>query len=60
MTNIFVLVGEHRDNPLRLLLLGTDGRYYEQALPAGRPTPADLGDAWVVDPNAPPVEEIAA
>jgi hypothetical protein len=60
MTNIFVVVGEHRDNPVRLLLLGADGRYYEEALPSGRVTPADLGDAWIVDAEAPQVEEIAA
>ena len=56
MTNIFVVVGEHRDNPVRLLLLGVDGRYYEQTLPAGRLAPADLADAWIVDPEATPVD----
>jgi hypothetical protein len=60
MTSIFVVVGEHRDDPLRLLLLGADGRYYDQTLPSGRPVPADPAGAWIVDPEAPLVEEIAA
>lgn len=59
-TNIFVVVGEHRDDPVRLLLLGADGRYYDQRLPAGRPVPADLGLPWIVDPETPAVEDLAA
>lgn len=60
MTNIFVVVGEHRDDPVRLLLLGADGRYYDQTLPSGRPVPADPADAWIVDREAPRVEDVAA
>ncbi len=28
MTNVYAVVGEHRADPERLLLLGDDGRFY--------------------------------
>ncbi|MGI8484812.1 MAG: hypothetical protein ACR2OU_11190 [Thermomicrobiales bacterium] len=44
-----IVVGEHRSDPLRLLLLGVDGNYYAYALPEGNPKPIELDDGWVVE-----------
>lgn len=56
-TAVFEVVGCHRDDPHRLLLLGDDRRYYQQALPDGSPIPVDPGDDWLVDrrPRSPQV-----
>ncbi|MDP9363745.1 MAG: hypothetical protein M3Q10_05875 [Chloroflexota bacterium] len=48
MTNVFAVVGEHRAEPDRLLLLGDDGRYYAFAAD-GRPAEVEPGDAWSLD-----------
>jgi len=48
MTNVFAVVGEHRAEPERLLLLGDDGRYYAFAAD-GRPAEVEPGDAWSLD-----------
>lgn len=52
MTNVFAVVGEHRAEPDRLLLLGDDGRYYAFAAD-GRPAEVDPGDAWALDDRNP-------
>ena len=53
VTTVFAVVGEHRDDPDRLLLLGDDGRYYGHRLPDGPTTPVDEPDGrWVVDEGA--------
>lgn len=44
-----IVVGEHRSDPLRLLLLGVDGNYYAYALPKGNPQPVELDDGWAVE-----------
>ncbi|CAA9538900.1 MAG: hypothetical protein AVDCRST_MAG59-617 [uncultured Thermomicrobiales bacterium] len=59
MTNVFAAIGQHRDDPDRLLLLGTDGLHYVQALPDGEPVPVEVDDAWQVDDDCPRVDEIA-
>jgi hypothetical protein len=48
---VFEVVGRHRDDPRVLLLLGSDGGSYEQALPDGYPVPiaGPLGGEWVLD-----------
>jgi hypothetical protein len=48
MTNVFAVVGEHRAEPERLLLLGEDGRYYAFAA-EGRPAAVEPSDAWRLD-----------
>jgi hypothetical protein len=48
MTNVFAVVGQHRAEPDRLLLLGDDGRYYAYT-PDGQLTPADPADGWAID-----------
>lgn len=51
MINVFAVVGEHRDDPTRFLLLGADGQHYDQTLPDGTPTPIEPDDeTWAVDP----------
>ncbi len=49
MTNVFAVVGQHRDDPCLLLLRGTDGLHYAQPLPDGEPVPVEPDEAWVVD-----------
>lgn len=48
----FLVVGEHRDDPLQLLLLGIDGRHYAYTLPEGDPTPIEPDDGWRVEVTA--------
>ena len=42
----FLVVGEHRDDPLHLLLLGADGRHYVYSLPDGSTSPVKPDDGW--------------
>lgn len=58
MPTVFAVVGENRDDPDRLLLLGADGRHYQYDLPAGTATPVVPDDGWVLDPNPPPADEL--
>jgi hypothetical protein len=60
MTTIFAVVGERRDDPLELLLLGDDGRHYAYPLPDGPVTPVEPDEAWAVDRRLPPLEELLA
>jgi hypothetical protein len=52
MTNCFSVVGEHRDDPDRLLLLGEDGGLYDLPSPDREPTPTRPTDEWTLDPDA--------
>lgn len=58
MPTVFAVVGENRDDPDRLLLLGDDGRHYQYELPAGTTTPVVPDEQWLIDPNPPGVEEL--
>ena len=63
MINTFSLVGEHRDDPDRLLLLGDDGRFYGYALPDGPfvPTDPDAEDwDWAGDGDSAGLDGAAA
>jgi hypothetical protein len=60
MTTIFAVVGERRDDPLELLLLGADGQHYAYPLPDGPVTPVELDDQWAVDHSRPAVEDLIA
>ena len=51
MTNVFAVVGEHRREPGRLLLLGEDGRYYAYRAD-GAPMEVEPGAAWNLDDEA--------
>ncbi|MDP9366256.1 MAG: hypothetical protein M3Q10_18885, partial [Chloroflexota bacterium] len=48
MTNVFAVVGQHRAEPNRLLLLGDDGRYYAYAAD-GLPARVEPSAAWSLD-----------
>jgi hypothetical protein len=58
MTNVFAVVGEHREEPTLLLLIGDDGRYYAYATDVPVPTEVEPTDEWSIDaaadPNADP------
>jgi hypothetical protein len=59
VTNVFAAIGQHRDDPDRFLLLGSDGLHYAQALPDGEPEQVELDESWQVDGEVPDPEEIA-
>ena len=49
MPTIFAVVGERRDDPLELLLLGADGHHDADPLPDGPLTLVEPDDAWKRD-----------
>ena len=49
MTNVMAVVGERRDDPDLLLLLGDDGNYYEYRLPDGAASPTQPSEEWLID-----------
>jgi hypothetical protein len=60
MTNIFAVIGENRDDPDRLLVLGADGQHYEYQVSEGTtvPIPIEVDDRWMIDPSPPPLDEM--
>ena len=52
MTNVFAVVGEHREEPARLLLIGDDGHFYAYATTNGEPTAVEPTDEWELDGEA--------
>ena len=52
MTNIFAVVGEHRAEPSRLLLIGDDGHFYAYGKGEGQPTEVRPSEEWQLDPDA--------
>ncbi len=59
MPTVFSVIGEHRDDPDRLLALGSDGRHYALVLPSGTASPTDPGKEWAIDPHPPDPEDVA-
>lgn len=51
---VFAVVGQHRDDPSRLLLLGEDGRHYAYDA-SGRTSPAPVDETWRLDLGDEPV-----
>jgi hypothetical protein len=49
MTNVFAVIGEHREQPERLLLLGGDGRYYTYGSAEGPPVEVKPTEEWELD-----------
>jgi hypothetical protein len=45
----FQVIGEMRDDPNCLLLLGTDGQCYAYDITNGEIVPLELDDSWAVD-----------
>ena len=46
---VFNVIGENRDDPDCLLLLGDDGQHYRYHLLDGTTAPAILDEHWVID-----------
>ncbi len=57
MTNVFAVVGERRDDPTHLLVLGEDGSYYDYALATGHAALTDPDESWTADPSARELED---
>ena len=53
MTNLYVVVGEHGDNPDQFLVLGEDGNYYAWDVSAEQTRPVEPGDEWRIDGDLP-------
>lgn len=49
MTNVFEVVGEHRDEPARLLMRGDDGLYYAFAANDHHLTTVEPSEEWELD-----------
>lgn len=49
MTNIFSVIGQHREQPSWLLLVGADGHYYAYGTEDAEPREVEPGDQWVID-----------
>ncbi len=49
MTNVFEVVGEHREEPTRLLMRGDDGLYYAFAATENHLTTVEPTDEWELD-----------
>ena len=45
----FQVIGELRDNPHALLLMGVDGQYYAYSIIDGEISPLEPDDSWAVD-----------
>ncbi len=57
-TTVFAVVGEHRDDPDHLLVLGADGQHYDLHLPDGVTLPVDPDEEWRLDPSPLEMDEI--
>ena len=49
MTNVFEVVGEHREEPTRLLMRGDDGLYYAFAATENHLATVEPSDEWALD-----------
>ncbi len=57
---VFAVVGEHRDDPTWLLLLGSDGQHYAYRLLDGSVLATDPDDAWRFDGARPSLDALTA
>jgi hypothetical protein len=48
--NELTVVGENKEDPSELLLLGADGNYYAYSLPADDIHPVEPDDHWNIEP----------
>jgi hypothetical protein len=48
-TVVFSVIGEHRNEPERLLLLGDDGHYYAFSAGLAQPTEVKPSGEWTID-----------
>jgi hypothetical protein len=59
MTNLFSVVGEHRDDPNQLLLLGSDGIHYATSTRVSDPVPIEPGEDWLIDERVPDWDDVS-
>lgn len=52
MPNEFMVVGEHKDDEGELLVMGSDGNYYEYDLQRDRLSPVEPDDQWEIFASA--------
>ncbi len=50
--NELAFVGENKDDPTQLLVMGTDGSYYAYSLPDGDTRVVEPDDHWNVEPTS--------
>jgi hypothetical protein len=60
MTTIFAVIGENRNDPDRLLVMGDDGHHYAYQVSDGTTAPVELTPDWALDPNPPPLDDMLA
>ena len=58
MPTIFAVVGERRDDPDQLLLLGANGQHDAYRLVDGRTTPVVPDTTWTRDRQAPTLDDL--
>ena len=58
MTTVYSIIGEHREDPARLLALGSDGQHYAMILPSGVAFPVEPDDDWRLDEVQPDTEGV--
>ena len=59
MTNQFSIIGQHRDNPNQLLLIGDDGQRYSTDISMSEPVPVDSEDEYVVDASIDTFDDVS-
>ena len=59
MSTVFAVVGQHSEDPDRLLLLGEDEQHYDLRLPDGPTLPIEPDEFWTVDDGVPVFDEEA-
>jgi hypothetical protein len=60
MTNEFIVVGEHRENELELLVKGADGAYYDYNLEHENLSLIQPDDNWVITEQADDFDTVPA
>ncbi len=58
MISVYSIVGEHHEDPDRLLALGADGQHYALMLPQGTMFPVEPDEQWRLDPEPPDREDV--
>jgi hypothetical protein len=49
MTNQFSIIGQHRENPDQLLLIGDDGQRYATDISMSDPVPVESDEDYLID-----------
>jgi hypothetical protein len=49
MANLFSIIGQHKDDPDRFLLIAEDGQHYSTDVSISEPLPVQPGDDYLID-----------